>query len=89
MALIGIKGVGVRSDQDRHFMMQSPPIRHRSHPSDSRRISNRPRLRRPVRLDRIASAILLNNPPVRPVRRERTLTPRAKAMDATAPPHSL
>jgi hypothetical protein len=72
-------------------MMQSPPIRHRSDPSDSRRIStgHRPRLCRPVRLARIASAILLNNPPVRPVRRERTLTPRAKAMDATAPPNSL
>jgi hypothetical protein len=30
---------GVRSDQDRHLMMPSPPIRPRSDPSHSRRIS--------------------------------------------------
>ena len=48
-------------------MMPSSLIHHRSktHHSAPALDRHRPRLRRPVRLARIASAILLNNPPVR------------------------
>jgi hypothetical protein len=47
----GSSHTGVGSDQDRHLIMQSPPIRHRSDPSDSRRISTGRRPRENARRD--------------------------------------
>jgi hypothetical protein len=64
-----------------------PPKRHQAFAPDLDR--HRPRLRRPVRLARIASAILVNKPPFRSFSPARTPTPWAKAMGSTASRHSL
>jgi hypothetical protein len=67
---------GVSSDQDRRLMMPSPPIRPRSDPGHSRRISTgiAPACVGPSDWP-IASAILVNKPPVRSFSPARTPTP--------------
>ncbi len=64
-----------------------PPKRHQPFAPDLGR--HRPRLRRPVKLARIATAILVNKRPVRSFSPARTPTPRAKAIGSTASRHSL